>query len=276
MFERFTDRARRVLVVAQDEASNLDHSFIGPEHLLLGLVQGEGMAAQALGQLGVSLEELRAKVAATVKVAGTVKPGTRASKVPFSREAKRALELSLREALRLGHNYIGTEHILLGVLRVADGDGAVTKLLGVEAHEVRARVGEVMSKGFAQDSRQSPALVGAMQRARELAGSRPMTTGQLLLAMLADDACQAKKALAMLDVSAESLEAPLAQIPLGGTSDAPPRPRAVEIKLGQVTTTIDDPDLAAALSELTSEQLGAALREAFGINREPPASALGS
>jgi ATP-dependent Clp protease ATP-binding subunit ClpA len=269
MFERFTDRARRVLVVAQDEARNLNHSFIGPEHLLLGLLQGEGVAAKALGQLGVGLEEVRAKVVATVNPAKT---GTRASKVPFSPEAKRALELSLREALRLGHNYIGTEHIALGVLRVAEGDGAVMKLLGVDADQVRARVGEVMSNGLTSDPRQSPALVEAMGRARQLAGSGPITTGQLLLAMLADDACQANRALAMLDVNAGSLETRLAQIPIGGTSDAPPRPRAVEIKLGELTTTIDDADLAAALSELSSEQLGAALRDAFGINPDLRAS----
>jgi len=91
-----------------------------------------------------------------------------------------------------------------------------------------------------------------------------MTTGQLLLAMLADDASQAAKALRALGVHAEPLQAQLAQIPLSGTSDAPPRPRAVEIKLGELTTTIDDPELAAALGELSAEQLRAALRDAFG------------
>ncbi|MGD0982533.1 MAG: Clp protease N-terminal domain-containing protein [Acidimicrobiales bacterium] len=263
MFERFTRPARRVIVVSEEEARNLNHSLIRPEHLLLGLMQGDGLAAKALGQLGVSLEVARAKVAGS---AGA-KARNQGSKVPFSPEAKKALEMSLREALRLGHNYIGTEHLALGVLRVVDA-GAVMQLLGVDGDEVRRRVLEVTPNGSASESPRSPAVVGTMWRARELAGSAPITTGQLLLAMLADDASQGSKALARLGVHAASLEAQLAQVPISGTSDAPPRPRAIEIKLGELTTTIDDPDLAAALGELSAEQLRAALRDAFGTSPE--------
>jgi ATP-dependent Clp protease ATP-binding subunit ClpA len=265
MFDRFTDRARRVLVVAQDEARSLNHSFIGPEHLLLGLMQGDGVAADALGQLGVNPHEVRATVTRTVAQAKT---DMSASKVPFSPKAKKALETSLREALQLGHNYIGTEHILLGTLRVADADGAVTQLLGVDTKEVRARVVEAVSKTPTSDAPQSPAVVQALRLARQFAGPGQMTTGQLLLAMLTDDACQAKKALELLGVTTTSLQAQLTQIPIGGTSDARPRPRSVEIRLGRLTTTIDDPELAAALSELTPEQLGAALRDAFAADPE--------
>jgi len=272
MFERFTNRARRVLVVAQEEALNLNYSFIEPEHLLVGLVQGDGVAAQALGQLRVSLAEVRARMAGPVAPA---EAGTRWSKVPFSPRAKKALEMSLREALRLGHKHIGTEHLVLGVLQVADAD-AVKHLLGIDADEVRARVLEVMTNGPTAGSRQSPALAEVMQRARRLGGSGPTTTGQLLLAMVADDGCQAARALQMLGVSAESLEAQLAQIPIGATSDAPPGPRAVEIKLGQLTTTIEDADLAATLARLTPEQLGAALRDAFGTSPGRRASGTGS
>src|ERR1700723_3758185 len=105
MFERFTDRARRAIVVAQDEARELEHSFIQPEHLLLGLMEGDGLAALVLRQCGLDAEMLRARVtdADTSSV-----PSRRLDKVPFSAPAKKALELSLREALRLGHNYIGT------------------------------------------------------------------------------------------------------------------------------------------------------------------------
>jgi hypothetical protein len=106
-----------------------------------------------------------------------------------------------------------------------------------------------------------------MWRARELARAEPMTTGQLLLAILGDQSSQAAKALGKLGVSAESLQAQLAQVPIGETSDAPPRPRAIEIKLGELTTTIDDPDLVAALGELSTEQIRAALRDAFGTDR---------
>ena len=167
MFERFTDRARRVLVVAQDEARSLHHSFIGPEHIVLGLIQGEGVAAKVLGQLGVRLDEVRGRVA----------------------------------------------------------------------------------------------------------GVAPVTTGQLLLAILADEASQATKALQALGVSADLVEATLAETPLSTTSDAPPRARAVHIRLGEVTTTIDDPDLAAALGDLTPEQIAAALRSALGP--EPGRAAAG-
>jgi len=260
MFERFTNRARQALVVAQNEARSLNHSFIGPEHLLIGLAQGEGIAARALGQLGVSVDEVRANVAGAI---GPAKGDIGASKVPFSPQAKKALEMSLREALRLGHNYIGTEHLVLGVLRVADGDDAV-HLLGVGGDEVRARVLALVPNGPAPDSERSPALVEAMQRARRLAGRSPITTGQLLVAMLADDACQASKALRALGVTPGPVEAELARIPVEGTTDGPPRPRAVDIKLGQMTTTIDDPELAEALGGLTPAELRAALRRALG------------
>ena len=114
MFERFTDRARRVLVLAQQEARVLGHNFLGTEHLLLGLIrETEGVAAMALAQLGIRLDDVRDRVKETVGPAGSAQTGS----PPFTPWAKRVLELSLREALQLGHNYIGTEHILLGLVR---------------------------------------------------------------------------------------------------------------------------------------------------------------
>src|SRR6516162_1385190 len=114
MFERFTDRARRVVVLAQEEARLRNHNFIGTEHILLGLIhEGEGVAAKALESLGITLEAVREKVEEIVGHAGS---STSASP-PFTHRAKKVLELSLREALQLGHNYIGTEHMLLGLVQ---------------------------------------------------------------------------------------------------------------------------------------------------------------
>ncbi len=267
MFERFTPRARRAIVVSQEEAKALHHDLIRPEHLLLGLVQGDGIAARALGQLGVSLEELRATVEATIEPSPTDNLG---SKVPFSPTTKKALELSLREALKLGHNYIGTEHLVFGALRVVEDDGDVGRLLGVDADEVRARVTELMPKGTSSALPRSPAAAEATRLARQFAGSGPMTTGHLVAAILTDGTSQAGRALAALGVSIESFEARLAEVPLRETSDAAPRPQVVEIKLGETTTTIGDPELAATLGELSPEQLRAVLRSVLGASPEQP------
>ena len=121
MFERFTDRARRVLVLSQDEARGLNHNFIGTEHLLLGVIREEdGLAAKALTSLGISLDAVRKEVKETIGPAASGYEGS----PPFTPRAKKVLELSLREALQLGHNYIGTEHILLGLVREGEGVGA--------------------------------------------------------------------------------------------------------------------------------------------------------
>ena len=143
MFERFTDRARRVLVLAQEEARLLNHNFIGTEHILLGLIhEGEGVAAKALESLGVSLEAVREKVAETIGPAGSSTTGS----PPFTPRAKKVLELSLREALQLGHNYIGTEHMLLGLVREGEGVAAhVLVNLGADLPRVRQQVIQLLS-----------------------------------------------------------------------------------------------------------------------------------
>jgi ATP-dependent Clp protease ATP-binding subunit ClpC len=143
VFERFTDRARRVLVLAQEEARLLNHSFIGTEHILLGLIhEGEGIAARSLDSLGVTLEAVREKVEEAIGPSGTPAPGS----PPFTPRAKRVLELSLREALQLGHSYIGTEHMLLGLVREGEGVAAqVLQSLGVELPRVRQQVIQFLS-----------------------------------------------------------------------------------------------------------------------------------
>ncbi len=144
VFERFTDRARRVLVLAQEEARLLGHGFIGTEHILLGLIhEGEGVAAKALELLGVSLTAVREKVEDTIGGAAEIDPG---GSMPFTPRAKKALELSLREALQLGHRYIGTEHMLLGLVREGEGVAAhVLESLGADLGRVRQQVIRLMS-----------------------------------------------------------------------------------------------------------------------------------
>ncbi|HLN17854.1 MAG TPA: Clp protease N-terminal domain-containing protein [Acidimicrobiales bacterium] len=143
MFERFTDRARRVLVLAQEEARLLNHNFIGTEHILLGLIhEGEGVAAVALRELGISLEAVREKVEETIGMAGSAPSPS----PPFTPRAKKVLELSLREALQLGHSYIGTEHMLLGLVREGEGVAAqVLVFLGADLGRVRQQVVMLMS-----------------------------------------------------------------------------------------------------------------------------------
>src|SRR3989440_511155 len=124
MFERFTDRARRVVVLAQEEARMLNHNYIGTEHILLGLIhEGEGVAAKALESLGISLDAVRQQVEEIIGQGQQAPSGH----IPFTPRAKKVLELSLREALQLGHNYIGTEHILLGLIR--EGEGVAAQVL---------------------------------------------------------------------------------------------------------------------------------------------------
>jgi ATP-dependent Clp protease ATP-binding subunit ClpC len=138
MFERFTDRARQVVVLAQEEARLLYHNYIGTEHILLGLVhEGEGVAAKVLESLGISLEAVREQVETMVR-RGEQAP---AGHIPFTPRAKKVLELSLSEALQLGHNYIGTEHILLGLIREGEGVAAqVLSRLGADLHRIRQQV----------------------------------------------------------------------------------------------------------------------------------------
>ena len=143
MFERFTDRARRVVVLAQEEARMLNHNYIGTEHILLGLIhEGEGVAAKALESLGIALEGVRQQVEEIIGQGQQAPSGH----IPFTPRAKKVLELSLREALQLGHNYIGTEHILLGLIREGEGVAAqVLVKLGADLNRVRQQVLQQLS-----------------------------------------------------------------------------------------------------------------------------------
>jgi ATP-dependent Clp protease ATP-binding subunit ClpC len=138
MFERFTDRARRVVVLAQEEARMLNHNYIGTEHILLGLIhEGEGVAAKALESLGISLEGVRQQVEEIIGQGQQAPSGH----IPFTPRAKKVLELSLREALRLHHNFIAPEHMMLGLLREGDGMAAVILAdAGIDESVLRAEL----------------------------------------------------------------------------------------------------------------------------------------
>src|SRR6476661_2218893 len=159
MFERFTDRARRVVVLAQEEARMLNHNYIGTEHLLLGLIhEGEGVAAKALESMNISLEGVRQQVEEIIGTGQAAPTGH----IPFTPRAKKVLELSLREALQLGHNYIGTEHILLGLIREGEGVAAqVLVKLGADLNRVRQQVIQLLH-GY---QGKEPAASGAQSEA---------------------------------------------------------------------------------------------------------------
>ena len=166
MFERFTDRARRVVVLAQEEARMLNRNYIGTEHILLGLIhEGEGVAAKALESLGISLETVRQQVEEIIGQGQQAPSGH----IPFTPRVKKVLELALREAQQLGHNYIGTEHILLGLIREGDGVAAqVLVKLGADLSRVRQQVIQLL-QGYqgeerAAASRQPPGRAGREDR----------------------------------------------------------------------------------------------------------------
>jgi len=154
MFERFTDRARRVVVLAQEEARLLNHDYIGTEHILLGLIhEQQGVAAKALESLGIRLEAVRSQVEGIIGQGQSAPTGH----IPFTPRAKKVLELSLREALQLGHNYIGTEHLLLGLLREGQGVAAqVLVKLGADQARVRQQVIQLLS-GYAAGGKEAGA-----------------------------------------------------------------------------------------------------------------------
>jgi ATP-dependent Clp protease ATP-binding subunit ClpA len=147
MFERFTDRARRVVVLSQEEARRLGHNYIGTEHILLGLVhEGDGVGARSLEALGVDLAKVRRKVEEIIGESGS--DAQPSAHIPFTPRAKKVLELSLREALQLGHNYIGTEHVLLGLVREGEGVAAqVLVALGADLSTVRSKVYQMLAGG---------------------------------------------------------------------------------------------------------------------------------
>jgi len=164
MFERFTDRARRVVVLAQEEARMLNHNYIGTEHILLGLIhEGEGVAAKALESLGISLEAVRQQVEEIIGQGQQAPSGH----IPFTPRANKVLELASQEGLQLGHNYIGTEHILLGLIREGEGVAAqILVKLGADLNRVRQQVIQLLHGYPGKESAGGGARLGKRERAR--------------------------------------------------------------------------------------------------------------
>ena len=276
MFERFTDRARTVVVLAQEQARSLSHNYIGTEHLLLGLLaEGNGVAAKVLEGAGISLDAARADV---IRIVGSPADAPTGS-IPFTPRAKTVLEASLRESLRFGHNYIGTEHILLGILD--EGAGLASQILTSHgfAPELarRAVVREIglpehsLAVGnwgggpkVRQGSRagRTPRLPSPRATSeRELAAHEPISSGLMLRALVADPDSQAARALASLGISADRVEGALAATSIQGTSDETPeaaiaRIASIRTEEDRVVIELADRDLAKSLEGGMSELTG--------------------
>jgi len=283
MFERFTDRARRAVVLAQEQARSLNHNYIGTEHLLLGLLaEGEGVAARALRELGADIETLRSQVLDQVGPGGPAPD----DHIPFTPPAKKTMEFSLREALKLGHNYIGTEHLLLGLLRETDGMASqVLTAMDIDLSEARIKVVELLSgmgasatsspmHGLSTPSptaRRSPALEAALAQAASLAGDDLVGTHHVLAALTMMDNAAAPQILAAGGFDASSLEAEMIAWEVRGTGDEDPVDRAARGTVviqdaSGMTIRLDDAKLrerierALSTGRINEDQL----REAFG------------
>jgi len=293
MFERFTARARRTIVLAQEEARDLQHNYIGTEHILLGLLhEGQGVGARALSQLGVTLDGVRQEVTATIGLGQNAPSGH----IPFTPRAKKVLELALREALSLHHNYIGTEHILLGLIR--EGDGVAVQILKGHADPERFRttVLEVLGTAYPASAARSrnwlrrvsaalgrpaegditdggteqsvlnatPAADVTLTTAAQLAGGDAVGSHHLLLAALTDANSAAARVLASLGVDLTRAKDALHNADITGTTDELPEDagrRQMNVKVtGEIVTIVatDETLVASANAALK------ALREATG------------
>lgn len=267
MFERFSDRARRVIVLSQEEARTLGHDHIGTEHLLLGLLEeAGGIASQALVGLGVTAEATRQLLVAEVG-AKPSRAQQSSGHIPFSPRAKKSLELALRQSLRLGSNYIGTEHLLLGLLN--EGGGRAITLLGRQELDIGALRGAVLaltpeahgperSSGRGRrpvwpgaqlpDVSTTAAADEAMRAARTLAGDDPVGSQHLLLGALGDPGSAAAKALAGMGVDLVAIRRALHEVDPAGTTDEAAEQagrRRMRLRVGPsvMTVEIDDPVL---------------------------------
>jgi ATP-dependent Clp protease ATP-binding subunit ClpC len=308
MFERFTGRARHVVVLSQEEARLLNHNYIGTEHILLGLLgEPESVAGLVLARYGFTREGAREETAKRVGKGKKAPSGH----IPFTPRAKKTLELSLREALSIGHNYIGTEHILLGLIR--EGEGVAAQILRDKADlaEIRAAVIEAVPKpgaggaegtsdetnavlrwlrnrltrhgasvpfrpdipGAEPASRGTPALEAALQEAARLAGPLPVGSHHVLLAALEDSNSAAATALASLGVDLDHLRERLRGTDVAGTSDERPeqagrRQMVIEVSDEMLHLVFTDPVIVAAGNEALRAVHVAAAAEVKGEQDE--------
>src|SRR5215211_7514116 len=226
MFERFSGQARHVVVSAQEEARDLDHNYIGTEHLLLGLlVTSDSLASVSLNALGYTRDDVRASLEAMV---GRGKASS-SGHIPFTPRAKKVLELSLREALQLKNNYIGTEHILLGLIR--EGEGIAAQILAAKhpLDRVRAEVLTQIESPGARESHgagRTPAAHEVLALAAELAGDTPVGSHHILEAILQQPDSAAAKALSDAGIDLDQLAAKLDEVSTEDTADDTPEQAA--------------------------------------------------
>jgi hypothetical protein len=293
VFERFTERARQVVVLAQEEARTLGHNYIGTEHILLGLLrEQEGVAARVLESLGVTIEQARGKV---LRIVGSGEEVT-SGQIPFTARAKKVLELALREALGLGHNYIGTEHILLGMMR--ENEGVAARILldfDADAEKIRNEVMRMISRpvgivgqlpGLPGEPIPAPSAMGAatlwariVPEIRERLG-READAGDLLLMLASIPDSLVARTLAELGAGGEALDAALRRARARGPS--PLEERLELLRAQRAEAEAEGDEYAAA--QLRAEELRARrehgerlleeVRARLGL-RQPPGSGPG-
>ncbi len=290
MFERFTDRARRSIVLAQEEARRLQHNYIGTEHVLLGLLGEEtGVAARVAKGFGLTLAVGREDVLAII---GRGK-GASSGHIPFTPRAKKCLELALREALQLGHDYIGTEHVLLGIVREGEGVGAQILLRHAGSlTEIRAAVVDQLHGGTTEtpgrrmlgrlggrrtgpirllqpelpEVRTTPAADISLAGAARLAGAGPLGSHHLLLAALDDPNTAAARALLALGVDLDSARETLRTADVTGSSDELPE----EAGRRQMVITVTDDRLTLEATDSQIIELGRAAAKALRTSASTP------
>jgi ATP-dependent Clp protease ATP-binding subunit ClpA len=252
MFERFSGQARHVVVSAQEEARELDHNYIGTEHLLLGLlVTSDGLACASLTALGYTRDGVRAKIEEIIG-RGKATPG---GHIPFTPRAKKILELSLREALQLKHNYIGTEHILLGMLR--EGEGVAAQILA-DKHPLERIRGEVLRQIESPGTREThsgartPAAREVLALAAELAGDTPVGSHHILEAILQQPDTAAAKVLTDAGIDLDQLAAKLDEVSTEDTADDTPEQAATR----QLELSVTDDAVTVVLHDPGSIELG--------------------
>jgi Clp amino terminal domain, pathogenicity island component len=294
MFERFTSRARHVVVLAQEEARGLQHNYIGTEHILLGLLaETEGLGYRVLTGFGMTLEDARQKVTAMIGRGAATPTGH----IPFTPRAKKTLELALREALQLHHNYIGTEHILLGVMREGHGVGAQIMKEYTDLPEIRVAVLDVLptvrveaghhrrwlrGRGMADPAEAgeravqsvlsaTPAADTTLSEAARLAGLQPVGSHHLLLAALGDPDTAAARALAALGVDLGRAREALRGADVTGTSDELPE----EAGRRQMVIRVTDDRLTVEATDPVIIEAGRGALRALGDQADPPGTVRG-
>jgi ATP-dependent Clp protease ATP-binding subunit ClpA len=259
MFERFSGQARHVVVSAQEEARGLDHNYIGTEHLLLGLLTSDSLASASLNALGYTHDNVRDEVEEMIG-RGKATPG---GHIPFTPRAKKVLELSLREALQLKHNYIGTEHILLGLLR--EGEGVAAQILA-DKHPLDRIRGDALARiespapREAHGAGRTPAAHDVLALAAELAGEGPVGSQHILAAILQQPDSAAAKVLGDAGTDLDQLAAKLDEVSTQDTADDTPEQAAAR----QLELSVTDDAVTVMLRDDRSIELGKRIVELNG------------